>query len=192
VNASGFLRIAIAGEAGLLLLAWALGRWLGIGPFDQLQLNFSGIIVGAAASVPLLLGLWWILTTEASSVRGLVELVQSELGPVLATRSPASLALLAALAGTAEEILFRGVVQTGLAGPFSETIALIFSSVAFGLAHFLTPMYALLAGVAGLYLGAVFLIHGNLLAPIVAHALYDFVALIWLIRRYRATNEESN
>jgi hypothetical protein len=31
---------------------------------------------------------------------------------------------------------------------------------------------------------------GDLLAPIVAHALYDAVALMYLVRRYRATQQE--
>jgi membrane protease YdiL (CAAX protease family) len=36
----------------------------------------------------------------------------------------------------------------------------------------------------GLYLGTLFVITGNLFAPIVAHAAYDFVALVWLARRH--------
>jgi membrane protease YdiL (CAAX protease family) len=34
----------------------------------------------------------------------------------------------------------------------------------------------------GLYLGILFQLTGNLLAPVVAHATYDFVALLWVSR----------
>ena len=137
------------------------------------------------AAVPLLLGLRWTLTTGTNSVRRLVALVVEQLGPLLARRSPLELVLLAALAGVAEEILFRGVLQAGLARVLPETWALVVASAAFGLAHFITPTYAVLAGLAGLYLGGLFLLQGNLTAPIVAHAVYDIVALNYVVRLYR-------
>jgi membrane protease YdiL (CAAX protease family) len=39
----------------------------------------------------------------------------------------------------------------------------------------------------GLYLGGLFLVQGSLLAPIVTHALYDLVALLLVVQRYRAS-----
>jgi membrane protease YdiL (CAAX protease family) len=35
---------------------------------------------------------------------------------------------------------------------------------------------------AGLYFGGLYLISGGLLAPVVAHALYDWVALMYVLR----------
>ena len=66
----------------------------------------------------------------------------------------------------------RGLPWAGLAG----------ASLLFGLAHFLTVSYAMLASLVGLYLGVLLLLSGNLLVPIVVHALYDLIALIVLIR----------
>ena len=140
------------------------------------------------AAVPLLLGLRWILTSDIKSVRRLLALVVEDLGPLLAPRSPLQLVLLAALAGFAEEILFRGVIQAGLARVLPESGALVVASAAFGLAHFITPTYAILAGLAGLYLGGLFLFQGSLVAPIVAHAVYDVVALNYVVRLYRQQN----
>lgn len=137
------------------------------------------------AAVPLLLGLRWTLTTGTKSMRRLVAVVVEQLGPLLARRSQVELVVLAALAGLAEEMLFRGVVQIGLARLLPEGVALVVASAAFGLAHFITPAYALLAGLAGLYLGGLFLLHGNLIAPIVAHAVYDVVALNCVARLYQ-------
>ena len=140
------------------------------------------------AAVPLLLGLRWTLTTSTKSVRRLVALVVEQLGPLLAPRSRVELALLAALAGFAEEVLFRGVLQIGLGRVLPEEVALVVASAAFGLAHFITPAYALFAGLAGLYLGGLFLLQGSLAAPIVAHAVYDVVALNYVARLYRESS----
>jgi hypothetical protein len=167
------------------VLAWAAARWLGLSPLEQLHPTPAALGLGAVAAVPLLLGLRWTLTTGANPLRRLVALVVEQLGPLLAPRSPVELALLAALAGLAEEVLFRGVVQAGLARVLPEGAALLAASAAFGLAHFITPTYALLAGLAGLYLGGLFLLQGSLLAPIVAHAIYDAVALNYVARLYR-------
>jgi membrane protease YdiL (CAAX protease family) len=167
------------------VLAWAVGRWLGLPPLEQLHPTPASFGVGVVAAAPLLLGLRWTLTTGMNSVRRLVALVVEQLGPLLAPRSPLELALLATLAGFAEEILFRGVIQVGLARVLPESGALIIASAAFGLAHFITPTYAVLAGLAGLYLGGLFLVQGSLTAPIVAHAVYDVVALNYVARLYR-------
>jgi CAAX protease family protein len=166
-------------------VAWAAAHWVGIPLLDRLHTTPRALGVGIVAAVPLLLGLRWTLTTGTKSVRRLVALVVEQLGPLLAPRSPLELVLLAALAGFAEEILFRGVLQAGLARAVPESVALVVASAAFGLAHFITPAYAVLASLAGLYLGGVFLLQGSLTAPIVAHAVYDIVALSCVVRLYR-------
>jgi membrane protease YdiL (CAAX protease family) len=61
----------------------------------------------------------------------------------------------------------------------------LWSNVIFGLAHFVTPTYALLAGILGGYLGWLFTVSGNLLAPIIAHGLYDFLAFLVVARECR-------
>ncbi len=178
----------MAGEAGLLLLGWALARWLDIDPL-ALHLDWLGLAWGTIAALPMLFGLRWALHTQARTVKELVQLVQDQLGPLLAPRSSGELAGISILAGLAEEFLFRGVMQVGLGRVLPDGLALMITSAAFGLVHFLTPTYALLAFLAGAYLGALFLLQGNLLAPIVAHTLYDFVALTCLVRRYRAAGK---
>jgi uncharacterized protein len=185
-NSSNFLRFAIAGEAAMLVAAWAAAYWLGIAPLERLQLSVDAVALGTAATLPMCLGLAWTLTTRWRPARELVELVVEQLGPVLAGRSTAQLALLAMLAGISEEVLFRGVVQVGLERWLPAAMALIAASVIFGLAHFASTTYAVLAAVVGLYLGTLFLLQDNLLPPIVAHSLYDFIALIFVVRRYRA------
>ena len=86
---------------------------------------------------------------------------------------------MALLAGVGEEALFRGVIQPALAAHLPAWAAIAHRHrLLFGLAHWVTPTYAILAGIVGAYLGWLLLrLSGNLLVPIVAHALYDVVAL---------------
>ena len=170
------------------MVAWGAGQWLGIEPLERLRFSAEAVAFSVAATLPMLLALWWTLTTNWGPAGRLVALVVEQLGPVLVGRPAVHLALLATLAGVAEEVLFRGVVQVGLARALSEGWALVVASAIFGLAHFASPTYALLAGLVGLYLGALFLGQGNLLVPILAHSLYDFVALVCVIRRYRSSH----
>ena len=93
---------------------------------------------------------------------------------------------MAAAAGLGEELLFRGLVQAGLAklipGAAGVWIALVVASLVFGIFHWLNTTYAFLAALAGLYFGLLLMATGSLWPPIVAHALYDFVALWYLLR----------
>jgi uncharacterized protein len=187
---SSFLALAVTGEAGLLLLAWALARWLEISPLNLLRPTVSSLVWGVLATVPLLLGLAWMLGSQSPSVCRLVSLVVDQLGPLLARRTLLELGLLAGVAGFSEEILFRGVIQVGLTVWLSEGWSLLGASLLFGLVHFASPAYAVMAGVMGLYLGLVFLGQGSLVAPIVAHTLYDFIALVYVARRSRLARAE--
>ena len=94
--------------------------------------------------------------------------------------------LISLFAGAGEEMLFRGLIQAGLdewmTGPAGAWIALAVASLLFGLAHMVSATYAVVAALIGAYLGALLIATDNLLAPIVAHGLYDFVALIYLVR----------
>ena len=60
---------------------------------------------------------------------------------------------------------------------------LALASVLFGLLHPITAAYVVLAALIGLYLGCLFDLTESLLVVVVAHALYDFVLLVWMVRR---------
>jgi membrane protease YdiL (CAAX protease family) len=104
---------------------------------------------------------------------------------------PLTLILLLATAAATEEFFFRGVLMTRLHAKLGAVPALLISSFLFGLYHlpyaYLHPRWpshgdwdaALVAafgqgGIGGLILGGVFLMaRGNLLAPVVVHALIN-------------------
>ena len=95
------------------------------------------------------------------------------------------------LAGIGEEALFRGIIQTTLADWLNQWVALAVASALFGLGHLVTPAYAVLAGLLGLYLGGLSMVFDNLLLAIVVHALYDFVALTYLVHKHKTQREPS-
>jgi membrane protease YdiL (CAAX protease family) len=168
------------------LLAVGLGRVFGISPLARLQPDWPPFIWGLLATLPLLLALIWILQRPEGRLRGLVDFVVDQLGPMLAGCSAGQLLLLAILAGIGEELLFRGLIQTWLSQRVPNPVSILVASVLFGLVHFATSTYAMVAGVMGLYLGVLFVLQGNLFAPIVTHALYDLVALLLVAQRYRS------
>ena len=188
----GFLRLAVTGEAGLLLLAWGLSRWLNISPLQQLRPDLDSFLWGIGATAPLLLGLAWMLGSSLDPIRRLVALVVDHLGPLLAAHSAGELAVLAAMAGIAEEVLFRGVIQPGLTQWLTSGAALLVTSGLFGLVHFASRAYAGFAAGMGLYLGTLLLMVDSLLAPIITHSLYDFAALVYVARRYRSLHSDQS
>jgi membrane protease YdiL (CAAX protease family) len=95
---------------------------------------------------------------------------------------------LSLLAGFTEEVLFRGLLQPLLESRWGWSVGIVLSNVCFAMAHFITPLYAILAGLTGLYLGFAMDFGGerNLLNPIVIHAAYDFLAFLAVVQSYRA------
>ena len=181
-----FLRSAILFEGGLVLLALALGWLLGEPPFGTVRFGWRPLLWGTLATLPPLIALSWLLHAQNARLAELVRTVEEMIGPLFAGASSGALLVLAILAGIGEEGLFRGVLQSALAGPTGPWGALLLASALFGLVHFVTATYAVLAALIGLYLGWLFLRTGNLLVPIVVHALYDFVALSILVHRTKA------
>jgi uncharacterized protein len=177
--------VAASGEAGLLLLAWGLGRWLDVAPLAKLDRVGPGLLWGSLAALPLFGALAWMLTGSYQPVRRLVRLVEHEIGPYLVSLSLLQLAVLAATAGFSEEVLFRGVLLPALGRELGPVGGLVGSSLLFGLVHFASRTYAVVAGLMGVYLGWLFLLTGSLVAPIVSHTLYDLVALALVAQRVK-------
>jgi uncharacterized protein len=184
-----FRLMAAAFEGGLLVVAIGLGWLLGTPPLRTFRFDLQGAAWGAAATLPPL-GLFWLcLKCPWRPLKEIARILDETVIPVFRGCPVAELAIIAALAGVGEEALFRGVIQAAIAqevgGQSGVWIGLIISAALFGLLHPITPTYALLAATIGLYLGWLWLACGNLLAPIVAHGLYDFLALLYMVRGKR-------
>ena len=178
--------LAAAFEGALVVVALGLGWLVGQKPLETFRFSPIDAGWGALATLPPLALLWLCLKCPLRPVKDLVRVVDELLVPLFRGCGVFELAVISALAGLGEEMLFRGVIQQGVAEWFSGQggvwIGLAVAAILFGLAHHITTTYALLAGLIGLYLGAVWLITDNLLVPITAHALYDFLALVYLVK----------
>jgi hypothetical protein len=153
---------------------------------DRLGWDARSFALGVAATVPLLAALGIGLRWPPAPLRYLYQRLDEEVLPMLAPASWPQLAVLAVVAGVGEELLFRGFLQQAFADRFGIPSGLVIASLLFGLAHPMSKTYVLLAALIGAWLGVLFVETDGLLAPIVTHALYDFVALAWLLRRHRA------
>lgn len=179
----GFVRAAVAVEGGLALAAIVLGWLVGQPPLAAIDWTAGGALWGLAAALPMFATLvattWWPIGPLA----GLEEFVRRSLVPLFRSARLWELAVICLLAGFGEEMLFRGVVQAGIERVSgSPWLALAAASVLFGLAHPITRTYAVVAGAIGVYLGWLLLASGNLLVPACAHAVYDFAAVLYLLR----------
>ncbi len=174
-------------ESVLVFVALGLGHLGGVSPIEHLRLDAASVVLGAAGALPMLGILLWCLRTTWGPMRRLVALVEERLGPYLANASAGGILLLALLAGVGEELLFRGVIQGWLAERAPLWLAIAAASLLFGVGHWLSASYAVMASLIGAYFGILFLLSGNLLAPMVAHAAYDVVALFVLTRRVGAS-----
>jgi hypothetical protein len=163
-------------------VALGVGRLAGVPPFGRFRLDAQAIGYSVAATLPLLGLLRWCLRTEWGPMRRLVKLVEEHLTPYLPGASAGGIVLLSLLAGIGEEALFRGVIQAGLSERLPAPVAVAIAALLFGVAHWLTMSYAVLAALIGVYLGILFLVTGNLLVPALTHALYDVAALSILVR----------
>lgn len=178
--------VAAAFEGGLAVLAVGLGWVVGRPPLETFAWDWAAAGWGLAATLPLLLVLWACLTIRWRPLRRIAEVLDESIVPLLGRCRTLDLAVLAALAGLGEEMLFRGVIQAAVAGwlggDAGQWIGLTAASLLFALAHSITVMYLVLAGLIGLFLGGIWLATGNLLVPIIAHAAYDFVALVYFVK----------
>lgn len=173
-----FLALALLFEGSLAGLAAGLGWWFQIDPLAQLNWDVRAAGWGLAAAVPMFCLFLLGDRFPVGPLRVIKQFLHEMLGPSLAACRWYDLLSVALVAGAGEELLFRGVLQ--------PLTGLVWSNILFGLAHSITPLYAVLAGLIGLYLGWVFETSGSLLAPILAHGLYDFFAFLVVARACRS------
>jgi hypothetical protein len=187
--------VAFAVEAGFGLLAVLVGRGLGCDPLLRLGLDKPAgqlavaCLWGVVATLPLLI-VFVILDRQPRVLVEFKKVISSTVVPMFEGLSILEVAAISVAAGLGEELLFRGLVQGGLQGwmgePYGWAFGLAVASAAFGICHWLNATYAVITAVIAIHLGVVFLLVDDLAAPIVAHALFDFVAILYLTRETRS------
>jgi membrane protease YdiL (CAAX protease family) len=185
--------VAIAFEGSLAVAAILIGWWLGRSPLVGISWERAdwpqqagAALAGMVAALPMLLGLALLERYPLGPLKDLKEFTDRHVVPLFRHTPVWHMTLIASAAGVGEELLFRGLLQHSLSeqigAPHGVWSGLILASLVFGVCHWLTHTYAVLASLIGIYLGTLLLLTENVLAPIVAHGVYDFVALVYLVR----------
>jgi membrane protease YdiL (CAAX protease family) len=125
---------------------------------------------------------WWLMHWDRPTLRQLREQVQWLIAEMFPDGRLGQFALVAVLAGVGEELLFRGVIQTLLVDWTNPIAGLLLASLVFGAAHALSKLYFALATLIGVCFGWLVLEYNDLVAPMIAHSVYDFVALVYISR----------
>jgi uncharacterized protein len=188
-------------EGGLAIGALGFGWLLGCPPLVTFHWEPAVLLFVPLAAAPMVLVLAVLLWRPIGLFAEVPRIVDGRLLPLFRSWGLVEMAAISILAGLGEEMLFRGVFQATLgellakaAGPeqavwmggrASDWAAMVAVALVFGAAHWVNTGYAILATAIGLYLGWLWIFTGNLMYPIATHALYDFLALVYLVKLRR-------
>jgi len=171
------LWIALAGTAFLGVVAYGLSLITNTPLAAQFHWSLRDGVIGVAGAAPLMAFLWWFMGAQHAGIAKF-RVEQIDYFANIGFRfTPARIVAMSIFAGVFEELLFRGVLQTATAQITPMVVAILISNLIFGAVHWRTALYALIAGLIGVWLGVLFALTGNLLTPILTHGVYDLVAL---------------
>ena len=192
---SQFLNFAGLIEGGLALAALGIGWCVSINPVEHLSWDWLAFAWGVLATVPTFAIFWLTYRYPVGSLRKIREFLSRELAPSLSNLHWYDLVLLSILAGVSEELLFRGLLQPWIGRAcHSDGVGQFLSNLVFGVVHWVTPVYALLACVIGNYLSWLMTLTkpDNLLTPMVTHTIHDYLAFLVIVAEYRRKREMTN
>ena len=176
------LIVAVLTEGGLFLF----GLLLVGGPqalASKFELSWNATASALVLCFPMLAALYFAIRSDWVPLSQLRTELDEKVTLLFANLKIPDLALIAFLAGVGEELFFRGWLQGSLTNRFDVWIGILIASAIFGFAHYLSPTYAIYAGLTGIYLGMIYQVSGNLYIVMAIHALYDFIALVYLVRK---------
>jgi membrane protease YdiL (CAAX protease family) len=172
---AGFVRGLVAGELALGVAAIAWAFWSDADIAYRVDVETGLLALGLTTALAVLnFGLFFV-GRRFEFTRDVYSFFDDEIFPMLRQTTWVDIVILAALAGFAEELLFRGLLQ--------PRMGLIASSLLFGLLH--GPEYklwplAIWAAAVGAGLGLVYRETDNIALPMLVHGLYDGLALAYV------------
>ncbi|MDA7527885.1 CPBP family intramembrane metalloprotease [Planctomicrobium sp.] len=168
----------------LLSVTVLLAYWAEVPLTSRVHWNARDFGIGLLAAVVMYFGFSWMTSLRDQA--------GDALGKSLAQCHWYDLAILAILVGVIEELMFRGLLEQWLAR-WDPVAAFFIANIIFGLLHAISPLYAILAATLGGILSLLTWWVGdfNLLRPIVAHAVYDFIGFMVIGAEYRKKESET-
>ncbi|MEM6474395.1 MAG: CPBP family intramembrane glutamic endopeptidase [Planctomycetota bacterium] len=167
--------------------------------------------VGMIAAIPIVVAVHFLFKIKHPAIESLQRLSDIPMMRALLELSTPELIVISFCAGIGEELAFRGFLVPWIASfdfsifgqtnsyqvgesftgasPLMIVIALVISSVLFGLVHPITKLYIAVAAFIGVYLGLLFLWTESLLVVIVAHGAYDAIQFLLAKRETSSAKE---
>ena len=162
-------------EGIVLVVALIIAKFYGIKLLPLTRNVFRDIMIGTFGAI-FPLALFMLLLSEKvegiPSLGPLRRIIINDIKVMFSEAKLPDLCFISVFAGLAEELLFRGVIQVKL--------GIVGASIIFGLLHFITPAYCVIATIMGFCLGFLFQYYDSLLIPIQLHFIYNLGALIYL------------
>jgi membrane protease YdiL (CAAX protease family) len=175
LNTRRLIPIIAAGEGLMAIVAIVWARWIRLPlPIGEVR---SGALWGLAGAAALLTVNLVLLRAQSNAWPGhaLRYVCRAIVAPLFEHVGLGQIMIVSVLAGLGEELLFRGVMQ--------PLVGLVAASVLFGAMHtggrtFIG--YGLWAACIGAVMGWLMIVSRGLIAPVIAHAVYDAAALAYV------------
>ena len=180
------LAVIVEGLLVTVALVWIQLRGLSV----ELGALLPGLITGLAAAGLLAWANYLLLRVAppVEPVEAIRRLYQEMLQPLFAKATPVEIIGISVAAAIGEELLFRGVLQ--------RELGIVVASVLFGIAHIggrTSVVFGVWVMVMGGALGVLVPLTGGVLASVVAHGVYDVLAISYMrwVKPRRVRNGET-
>lgn len=160
-------------------LAWVFGLSL-TGPF---QAGLTDITLGLVLGIAYFIVMVGAIRLPFRPVRKLLKFVDRVVAPLFRETSLADVILVATAAGVGEELFFRIFLQQWIGSYTPAGVAIVAVGVAFAVCHPFTLAYASVAFAFAIGNGIAFYLTGSVVSAVIAHALYDALAILYLVHR---------
>jgi len=180
VERKSLLLISLLAEGGLGLMGLLLLGSSRAEVLSRINLTWMATVYALLLCLPMLGVMYVAMCSEWKPFSRLRIELEEKIQPIFANCKLIDLAFISMLAGLGEELFFRGWMQGLLTDKFGLWLGIMLTSLFFGLAHYISKEYFIYAALTGIYLGLIYQVSGNLYIVMGIHALYDFIALLYL------------
>ena len=178
------LLVTVFAEGGLFLFGLLLMGGSGM-LRSRFSFTWSATAYALLLCLPMFGSLFFVVRSRWEPLVRLGKELEEKVLPIFLKTKLIDLAVIAFFAGVGEELFFRGWMQAVLVDRSGVVIGILITSTVFGLLHYLSTTYAVYAFITGIYLGVIYHVSGNLYIVMAIHAIYDFIALLYLVKKDR-------
>lgn len=170
-------------EGGLFVMGLVLTKYAQLNIWSTFSISFTATVYSLLFCLPMFAVLLISMRLSWGPFTRLRRELEEKVRPLFANSKMIDLALIALFAGLGEELIFRGWLQGVLIAKTNVWMGILLSSLIFGLVHYISTDYAIYAFITGIYLGLIYQVSDNLFIVMMIHAVYDFAALVYLVRK---------